>query len=126
MFAVDSGIGCNRSYVLNFPGTKLHGMNIQEFIADDNIQHRIAILHISPPCQFFSPAKRYPGKDDEANLQALYTVQPLLQKIRTRVGTIEQIAGLTWVKHRTQFHALLGQITALGYSVRWKVEYLPN
>ena len=77
------------------------------------------------------------SKDDEANIDAIYSVGPLLEKTRPRVVTFElsvgpllkktrprvvtfeQAPGLIRTnKHRDHWYALIHQITSNGYSVR--------
>lgn len=79
------------------------------------------MLHLSPPCQIWSPAHTKPGQNDEANRAALFSCKGLIQKTRPRIITLEQTFGIVWEQHRYYFWAFIGDITDLGYSVRWKV-----
>ena len=80
------------------------------------------ILHLSPPCCFFSPAHTHAGKNDQSNLEALYTVAPLLKLLQPRAATLEQTTGLLdRKKHSLFFRALLNQIIVAGYNVRYKI-----
>jgi DNA (cytosine-5)-methyltransferase 1 len=81
----------------------------------------VDVLHMSPPCQPFSPAHTVPSEmQDEINQAALLSVGHLLEKIRPRVATIEETEGLI-NRHVEWFNALINIFITLGYSVRWKV-----
>ena len=81
----------------------------------------VDILHMSPPCQPFSPAHTVPSEiQDEINQAALFSVWHLLQKIKPRIATIEETEGLV-NRHIDWFHALINIFICNGYSVRWKV-----
>ncbi|GAB1740829.1 hypothetical protein NU219Hw_g5910t1 [Hortaea werneckii] len=82
---------------------------------------RVDILHISFPCQPHSAVHTIPGKDDDANIAAGYSVIPILQKCRPRIVTFEQTSGI--VTHRGGYHfrALIHQLTVAGYSARWRI-----
>ena len=82
---------------------------------------RVDILHISFPCQPHSALHTIPGKDDEANIAAGYSVIPILQKCKPRIVTFEQTSGI--VTHRGGYHfrALIHQLTVAGYSARWRI-----
>ncbi|KAI7547170.1 hypothetical protein KC331_g5174 [Hortaea werneckii] len=82
---------------------------------------RVEILHISFPCQPHSAVHTVPGKDDDANIAAGYSVIPILQKCKPRIVTFEQTSGI--VTHRGGYHfrALIHQLTVAGYSARWRI-----
>jgi DNA (cytosine-5)-methyltransferase 1 len=106
----------------NFPGAEILEMDIFEFCNGEHGQDmRVDVLHISFPCQTYSIAHTHPGKNDERNEAAGYSVIPLLKKCRPRIVTFEQSPNITKEKHRASFEALIHQITEMGYSVRWKV-----
>lgn len=79
------------------------------------------ILHLSPPCQVWSPAHTQSGPNDAANTEALYTCRRLIEQTRPRLITLEQTFGLTYSQHLNHFWALIRDFTDLGYSVRWSV-----
>ena len=82
---------------------------------------RTDVLHLSPPCQYFSPAHTIPGTEDDANIFAQFGGFDLIQKVRPRLITLEQTFGVAFERHQQYFRAILGDFTYLGYSVRWKV-----
>ncbi|KAI0968800.1 S-adenosyl-L-methionine-dependent methyltransferase [Xylaria arbuscula] len=110
-----------RTYRGNFPRALLNQMNIFNFIELNTSTPFSDFLHISPPCQVFSPAHTCLGKNDEANVAALYACGEVLQKRRPRICTGEQTFGLLFDRNEEFFNALVGQYTALGYSFSWDI-----
>lgn len=78
-------------------------------------------MHLSPPCQVWSPAHTHSGANDAANTEALYTCRRLIEQTRPRLITLEQTFGITHAKHISHFWALIRDFTDFGYSVRWSV-----
>jgi DNA (cytosine-5)-methyltransferase 1 len=65
------------------------------------------------------------GKDDQANYEAIYTVGPILEKVKPRIATLEQTFGLfTFEQHKANFYMLLYDIGKAGYDIRWRVQDL--
>jgi DNA (cytosine-5)-methyltransferase 1 len=61
------------------------------------------------------------GRNDQANLEAIYTVGPILGKVKPRVATLEQTFGLsTREQHKANFQMLLHDMGKAGYDIRWK------
>ncbi|KAJ4865251.1 c-5 cytosine-specific DNA methylase domain-containing protein [Trichoderma breve] len=103
-------------------GFKLFKMSVDEFIRDtkDRLM-RVDVLHLSPPCQYFSPAHTRESVHDETNIFALFGCRELINKLRPRLVTLEQTFGITHERHHQYLRGLIGDYTQLGYSVRWKV-----
>ncbi|KAF2237737.1 S-adenosyl-L-methionine-dependent methyltransferase [Viridothelium virens] len=120
VLAVDQDPHCAVTYMKNHPTVDICIESIDHFIHRFHGKWpRIDILHISPPCQFFSPAKTWASNEDDANRAALFSVHHLIEAIRPRVVTIEQTFGITTSpKHKAYYHALLGMFTSNGYNVR--------
>ncbi|KFX98930.1 hypothetical protein V490_02042 [Pseudogymnoascus sp. VKM F-3557] len=87
---------------------------------------QVDILHISPPCQFFSPAHTVAGKDDEMNTASLLACGRLLALVKPRVVTLEQTFGIGHAEFTRWFNALIHQFTDNGYSLRWKICHLQD
>ncbi|KAL7947908.1 S-adenosyl-L-methionine-dependent methyltransferase [Trichoderma barbatum] len=103
-------------------GFKLFRMSIDEFIqATKDRLMRVDLLHLSPPCQYFSPAHTHQSAHDDTNIFALFACLSLISKLRPRLITLEQTFGITHERHHGYLRALIGDYTQLGYSVRWKV-----
>ncbi|KAK4236339.1 S-adenosyl-L-methionine-dependent methyltransferase [Achaetomium macrosporum] len=126
VFAVDDWDHAAQSLRSNFPKCTVYSMDVFDLIQFEDIQHRVDILHLSPPCQFWSPAHTVAGKNDKANIAILFSCGALLQKFRPRLFTLEQTFGLLHSKFSAFFNALLLSFTECGYSVRWKVVPLAN
>ncbi|KAI7215416.1 hypothetical protein KC333_g5467 [Hortaea werneckii] len=82
---------------------------------------RVEILHISFPCQPHSAVHTVPGKNDDANIAAGYSVIPILQKCKPRIVTFEQTSGIVTHGGGYHFRALIHQLTVAGYSARWRI-----
>lgn len=78
----------------------------------------ILILHLSPPCQYFSPAHTHEGKDDDRNSAALLCVGSKLRELKPIYLTLENTSGLP-SHHPEWFAQLINQIINEGYNVRW-------
>lgn len=108
------------TYRANFSGVRCYKQQADVFIANFESGQVIDVLHLSPPCQKFSPAHTHAGKDDEANEASLFATFCLVQKCKPRVVTIEETSGIL-THHPAFFHALVHQLTSLNYSVRWRI-----
>jgi DNA (cytosine-5)-methyltransferase 1 len=120
---------------LNFPSATMYEMSafdVCEIWAKEakagSMPNRaqVDILHISPPCQFFSPAHTIAGKDDEMNTASLLACGRLLALVKPRVVTLEQTFGIGHAEFTRWFNALIHQFTDNGYSLRWKICHLQD
>ncbi len=82
---------------------------------------KVDILHLSPPCQFFSPAHTINGVDDEMNTASLFAVQAVIEVTKPRIVTLEQTFGITHPRFRFYFNALIQMFTSHDFSIRWAV-----
>lgn len=117
--AVDSWATACSSYKRNFPRTSMFHGNITDFINDGSKGPFVDILHISPPCQFWSPMHTHAGKNDDANIAALFVIIPLLEKLRPRMVTLEQTFGLMHERHAPFFNSVIHHFTCSNYSIQW-------
>jgi len=110
------------SYKSNFEkfGTQCINQPVDVFLNRESIvKWLVDLLHISPPCQPFSPAHTVASLErDEMNEAALFSVHQLLEKIKPRIVTLEETAGLL-SRHKPYFFTLINIFLSLGYSVRW-------
>lgn len=121
-YAVDKASDVWDTYAANFRRTELFKKPLHEFLSSTGDRHvRVDVLHLSPPCQFFSPAHTREGVNDEENIFALFGGNQLIEKARPRIVTVEQTFGITHEKHLEYFRALINDFTQFGYSVRWKI-----
>lgn len=63
--AVDHWAPASASYQANFPTTELRQVDIFDHIIDSETRSHLDLLHLSPPCQVYSPAHTRPGRNDE-------------------------------------------------------------
>jgi len=120
-FTVDNWNHAVASIKLNFPTANNYDMDIHKFILSNDIQHRVDMLHLSPPCQVWSPAHTVAGQNDERNEAALYSCGDLIKKTRPRVFTLEQTFGILHGRFEEYFNKLTESFVCHGYSIRWKV-----
>ncbi|CAF9936100.1 hypothetical protein IMSHALPRED_010463 [Imshaugia aleurites] len=119
--AFDHNLDTVATYRLNFPFAKCEAISAYDFIMS-NENYRCDVLHLSPPCQPFSPAHTRPGPNDERNEATFLTTAELIKKTRPRIVTIEETFGLTRTQNNLDwFNATIQMFTKLGFSVRWKV-----
>ncbi|KAI0458074.1 S-adenosyl-L-methionine-dependent methyltransferase [Xylaria acuta] len=120
--ACDMDHAACKTYRENFPEATLKQMNIFHLIEQsENSTDHSDFVHCSPPCQVWSPAHTHTGKDDEANVAALFSVGKVLERRRPRISTGEQTFGLLFDRNEEFFNALVGQYTALGFSFSWDI-----
>jgi DNA (cytosine-5)-methyltransferase 1 len=108
----------------NFPYARCFNRAAHEFVdfAKRNPHSvKVDILHLSPPCQFFSPAHTINGVDDEMNTASLFAVEAVIKVTRPRIVTLEQTFGITHPRFRFYFNALIQMFTSHDFSIRWAV-----
>ena len=110
------------TYYANFPHAHCEGIAANDFVTVLNEDYKVDVLHLSPPCQIFSPAHTRPGRNDESNGASFLATEELLKKARPRIVTMEETFGLTRsLDNLPWFNAMIQVLTKLGFSVRWKV-----
>ncbi|KAM0317692.1 hypothetical protein ACHAO8_002243 [Botrytis cinerea] len=101
---------------LNFPGATCYEMSSERFVSlatpspcSSNIPNdvKVDILHLSPPCQYFSPAHTVEGKNDEMNTASLFAVAAVIKVAKPRVVTLEQTFGILYPRFRGYFSSLI-------------------
>ncbi|KAF2427725.1 S-adenosyl-L-methionine-dependent methyltransferase [Tothia fuscella] len=105
----------------NHPNTRLYQVEAKDFPGnqDAKIAHT-DILHLSWPCQVFSPAHTVEGPQDDENSAAIFGTY---EKIRTSEAIVhmqENTAGL-FRRHPGYFGVAIQEIVRAGHNVRWKV-----
>ncbi|KAJ8126085.1 hypothetical protein O1611_g7553 [Lasiodiplodia mahajangana] len=119
--ACDNHKGACKTYAEVFPEAELYELDIFDFITNGDIKIRVDVLHLSPPCQFWSPAHTCAGVNDEANIAVLFSCHELVKKLRPRIFTLEQTFGILHPRFEFYFNALVHGFTQHHYSVRWKI-----
>ena len=110
------------SYRLNFHETMCWCCPADTFITAIPDDVKVDVLHLSFPCQPFSPAHVHVGQHDESNEAAFFALEGVLEKVRPRVVMVEETFGLLrTVNRRPWFRAMVQVFTKTAYSVRWKI-----
>ncbi|KAM0282226.1 hypothetical protein ACHAQH_003090 [Verticillium albo-atrum] len=121
-YAVDVWDKACSSIRMNFPTTQVFETDIFGFITSTADRAMVAdVVHLSPPCQFWSPAHTVNGQNDEANIAALFACRTIIEKVRPRVFTLEQTFGIMRARFTDSFNCLISGFTDHDYSVEWKV-----
>ena len=113
-----------QTFSRNFYGARCEAVAAHEFVTiiNQTEDFKVDILHVSPPCQTFSPYHVHQGQNDELNQATFFAIEELLKKVKPRIVTLEETFGLTrMLKHQDWFRAMVQMFTKLGFSVRWKV-----
>ena len=112
----------------NFSRAKCYELSSQQFVDRAQgskyrkpVDMKVDILHLSPPCQYFSPAHTVDCPSDEMNVASLYAVGPVIKVAKPRVVTLEQTFGIVAARFRKYFNSLIQMFTALNFSVRWAI-----
>lgn len=129
MVACDHWSRCCETYRENFLDTDLHEKDVYSFITDTSTdltveREPVDFVHLSPPCQFYSPAHTCSGKNDLANIATLFACEHIINVFRPRMFSIEQTFGLSQERYSPYFNALIQGFTRYGYSIKWKVFHL--
>ncbi|KAF7954552.1 hypothetical protein EAE96_005672 [Botrytis aclada] len=115
---------------LNFPSATCYEMSSERFVSlatpspystDIHNDVKVDILHLSPPCQYFSPAHTIEGKNDETNTASLFAVAAVIKVAKPRVVTLEQTFGILYPRFRGYFSSLICMFTSCGFSLRWAI-----
>ena len=107
----------------NFPDAEHFELWTDEFARLPDSPHRffVDVLHLSPPCQVFSPIHVVPGKDDQQNHDSLFACEEIIKKARPRMITLEQTFGILHPKFETRFNTLIQMFTSHGFSTSWQI-----
>ena len=123
----DENAAAITAFSVNFPNAKARHQWSHEFVAlnggsdsETESELHVDVLHVSPPCQYFSIAHTANGRNDEQNVSALFAIPELIRRTTPRVLTVEQVPDIM-PAHPALFSALVRFFTSFGYSVRWKV-----
>ncbi len=113
------------SYAANFPNTRLFPTTVEDFLRETKGEIiRTDVLHLSPPCQYWSPAHTVAGPNDEANVAAMFACENIIRRIRPRFITLEQTFG---IKNFHDYFATLKRFFIKhGYSLRWQIKFLSS
>ena len=113
-----------RTYQLNFDDASCENASIEHFL-NANIfspdEYHVDVLHLSPPCQSFSPAQVNKPEDFEDKQAVILAVNDLVKMVKPRIVTMEETFGLLHPMNRRFFVSVVNSLIDQDYSVRWKV-----
>ena len=122
VWGFDHWAEAGKTWSSNFPIAKFFNLEAVDFInLPDTVDLKVNILHISTPCQMWSPAKTLPGKNDESNYASLFSIAALIRRTKPRIVTLEQTFGILHANFEWEFRALVQMLTMHGYSVSWRL-----
>ena len=113
-----------RTYQLNFHGASCENASVEQFLNPEIFtpaEYRVDVLHLSPPCQSFSPAQVVKPEDFEDKQAVILAVNDLVKMVRPRIITMEETFGLLHKTNRQFFISVVSSLVDQDYSVRWKV-----
>lgn len=110
------------TYSRNFTNADIKEASVDQWLSeyDSASAPFVDVLHLSPPCQTFSPAHTIAAITDEANEACLFSCRELVSRIKPRIVTIEETAGLVQ-RHEIFMNSIIHNFVELGYSVRWRL-----
>jgi DNA (cytosine-5)-methyltransferase 1 len=128
MYGVDFNPVCCSTLRANFPEIKVFEKWAHEFatMEDPYGELRVDMLHLSPPCQVFSPVHTRLGKGDDMNFASLFAVEELIKKTRPRMVTLEQTFGILHERFGQAFNSLIRMFIDVGFSTSWQVIKFQN
>jgi len=122
-YAFDHDFAPYCTYTLNQPDTLVYLESVEDLLHRASFETiAVDVLHLSPPCQPFSRAHTVPGKNDETNQAALFSVRQLLERLHPRMVTLEEAEWLVRAeKHKPWWNSVVAMFTDLGYSLTYKI-----
>lgn len=123
LWGLDLDHNAGQTWRANFPSAQHYEMWAHEVmaLADAISRFVVDILHLSPPCQVFSPVHTVVGRNDQQNFDSLFACDAIVHKARPRMITLEQTFGILHPKFETAFNALIQIFTSYGYSVSYQI-----
>src|SRR5690606_21777597 len=92
-WAFDKDKSARDTYIRNLPYVQFYHAEADNFLALSDAE-TVDLLHLSPPCQTFSPAHTIEGRNDDANEAALFAIGSCLDLVRPRFATLEETFGI--------------------------------
>jgi len=124
-FLLDNWSIAHETLSHNFPEATVLLKDVHKFCISKRYWpwKRVDILHISYPCQPYSPLNQHDrdGGNNPENIATLCATRDLLQKCKPRIVTFEQTSGIVTNENGIFFHKLINDLVAEGYNVRWRV-----
>jgi DNA (cytosine-5)-methyltransferase 1 len=124
---VDIDRSAGESWQRNNPDAKFYHMSAQDFCRLGDLDGGLIadVVHLSFPCQFFSPAHTRAGPNDVANAIVVTVLEKILKLTKPRIVTLEETDGLLR-RHRDYFNGMVETFTKLGFSISWQMVNMVN
>ncbi|KAH7419546.1 S-adenosyl-L-methionine-dependent methyltransferase [Cadophora sp. MPI-SDFR-AT-0126] len=128
LWGLDLDQNAGKTWKANFPGATHYEMWAHDLVTTINANRNLLVdvLHLSPPCQVFSPVHTRVGKNDQQNFDSLFACDALVHKARPRIITLEQTFGILHPKFEAAFNSLIQIFTSYGYSVSYEIVQFQN
>lgn len=123
-WGLDCAMDAMRTYQLNFTDAVCECTLVEHFLNSSiypSDRYVVDVLHLSPPCQPFSPAQTCKPENFEDIQVVILCVNELVKKVKPRVITMEETFGLLHEMNRDFFKSVINSLVEQGYSVRWKI-----
>ncbi|CZT40862.1 uncharacterized protein RSE6_00528 [Rhynchosporium secalis] len=122
-WGLDFDKNAGKTWKANFSTATHYEMWAHDLVAQINasVDLFVDVLHLSPPCQVFSPVHTRAGKNDQQNFDSLFACDAIVDKARPRIITLEQTFGILHPKFSMAFNALIQTFTSYGYSIAYQI-----
>lgn len=123
-WGLEMDVTAGRTYQLNFTTAFCENASVFDFVNPlifTPEEYRVDVLHVSPPCQSFSPMQTTKGADFEDKQAVILSIDELVKMIRPRMITMEETFGLLFEKNIAFFNTVVRTLNDHGFSVRWKI-----
>lgn len=128
--ATDYNAPALETLIANFPGTStltgdIRNISTEQILDTAGLRGQEPVLVVGgPPCTPFSKSgfwleQKRESLDPNASLLDEYV--RVVRESRPEAFVLENVQGLTYKTHRTQFDRLLKSLGELGYNPQWKV-----
>jgi C-5 cytosine-specific DNA methylase len=114
-----------KTFQSNNPGVSVYAGDVRKFLQearDPQIRKKLGVIdhiHASPPCQGFSCANIWGGKNDEANNNLSLVWIDAIRQFRPKTASFENVGGMWRNKHFHYLRFIMKELLALGYQVCW-------
>jgi C-5 cytosine-specific DNA methylase len=121
-FGLDCDPQAAETWRENFLGADYYEMTVDQITSKHSgvrlSAYYVDTLHISLPCQFFSPMKTIEGRNDFENRTAILYIEEILKRTRPRIVSLEETFGILHPKFQNEFNTTIQAFTSMGFSVR--------
>ena len=121
----DHGPDQCETWSTNFPYGKIYRCDVTTFLGAPR-DVKVDILHLSPPCQPYSPANTRPNEAKNwTNIQTCFAIADLIEKCKPRLVIMENTSGL-YDRSPEWFHPFVSLFLYRDFDVRWSLVNMAN